>query len=95
MLDAVRSPELAAELTLQPVRRYGVDAAILFSDIVVPLEASAIGIEIVPGRGPVLGRALPSSAATSTPAPDRTCHGSGRDDRDDQNPRCRARANVP
>src|ERR1700683_3966147 len=54
VLDAVKSPELAAELTLQPVRRYGVDAAILFSDIVVPLEAVGIGIEMVPGRGPVL-----------------------------------------
>ena len=54
VLDAVKSPELAAELTLQPVRRYGVDAAILFSDIVVPLEAIGLGIEIIPGRGPVL-----------------------------------------
>jgi uroporphyrinogen decarboxylase len=54
VLDAVKVPELAAELTLQPVRRYGVDAAILFSDIVVPLEAIGLGIEIVPGRGPVL-----------------------------------------
>ncbi len=54
VLDAVKLPDLAAELTLQPVRRYGVDAAILFSDIVVPLEAIGLGIEIVPGRGPVL-----------------------------------------
>jgi uroporphyrinogen decarboxylase len=54
ILDAIASPELAAELTLQPVRRYGVDAAILFSDIVVPLVAIGIGIDIVPGRGPVL-----------------------------------------
>jgi uroporphyrinogen decarboxylase len=54
ILDAIASPELAAELTLQPVRRYGVDAAILFSDIVVPLVAVGVGIVIVPGRGPVL-----------------------------------------
>lgn len=54
ILDAVRNPELAAEITLQPVRRYGVDAAILFSDIVVPVAALGVEIEIVPGRGPVL-----------------------------------------
>src|SRR3984957_10320273 len=54
VLDAVRSPELAAELTMQPVRRYGVDAAILFSDIVVPLAAIGVDVEIVPGRGPVV-----------------------------------------
>ena len=46
-------PELAAELTLQPVRRYGVDAAILFSDIVVPLAAIGFGVEIHAGVGPV------------------------------------------
>jgi uroporphyrinogen decarboxylase len=56
ILDAIATPELAAELTLQPVRRYGVDAAILFSDIVVPLVAIGVGIDIVPGRGPVLDR---------------------------------------
>ena len=56
ILDAIARPELAVELTLQPVRRYGVDAAILFSDIVVPLVALGVGIDIVPGRGPVLER---------------------------------------
>lgn len=54
ILGAIASPELAAELTLQPVKRYEVDAAILFSDIVVPLVAIGVGIDIVPGRGPVL-----------------------------------------
>jgi uroporphyrinogen decarboxylase len=54
ILDAIASPELAAEITLQPVRRYGVDAAILFSDIVVPLVGVGVDIDIVPGRGPVL-----------------------------------------
>jgi uroporphyrinogen decarboxylase len=54
ILEAVRRPELAAEITLQPVRRYGVDAAILFSDIVVPVVAVGVDIEIVPGKGPCL-----------------------------------------
>jgi len=54
ILDAIRNPELAAELTLQPVRRYGVDAAILFSDIVVPVAAVGFGVEVEQGRGPVV-----------------------------------------
>jgi uroporphyrinogen decarboxylase len=62
ILDAIASPELAAEITLQPVDRYGVDAAILFSDIVVPLVAIGVGIDIVPGRGPVLETPFRSDA---------------------------------
>lgn len=54
MLDACRTPELVCEITLQPVRRHGVDAAILFSDIVLPLHAAGIGIDVVPGTGPVV-----------------------------------------
>lgn len=54
MLDSCFMPELLAEITLQPVRRHDVDAAILFSDIVVPLRAAGVGVEIVAGRGPVL-----------------------------------------
>jgi uroporphyrinogen decarboxylase len=54
MLEACSRAETIVELTLQPVRRYGVDAAILFSDIVVPLRAVGIGVEIEPGVGPVL-----------------------------------------
>jgi uroporphyrinogen decarboxylase len=54
MLQACLTPELACEITLQPVRRHGVDAAILFSDIVVPLYAAGVGVDIVPGTGPVL-----------------------------------------
>jgi uroporphyrinogen decarboxylase len=54
MLEACRRPDLVAELTLQPVRRYGVDAAILFSDIVVPLHAAGVDLDIEPGTGPVL-----------------------------------------
>lgn len=54
MLDACLTPDLAAELTLQPVRRHGVDAAVLFSDIVVPVLLAGVGVRIVPGRGPVV-----------------------------------------
>src|SRR3954454_17014033 len=58
ILDAIKHPELAAELTLQPVRRYGVDAAVLFSDIVVPAHAVGCGIDITPGTGPVCAAPL-------------------------------------
>ena len=62
ILEALHDPELAAEITLQPVRRYGVDAAILFSDIVVPLYAINVGVEIVSGRGPVIAEPFTSQA---------------------------------
>lgn len=58
MLDSCFMPELLAEITLQPVRRHDVDAAILFSDIVVPLKAAGVEVEIVPGRGPVMAEAV-------------------------------------
>ena len=54
MLESCMSPDLVVELTLQPVRRYGVDAAILFSDIVLPLKAVGVDLDIVPGVGPVV-----------------------------------------
>src|SRR5215472_13892968 len=54
MLEATSNPDLITEITLQPVRRYGVDAAILFSDIVVPLRAAGFGVDIAPGTGPVV-----------------------------------------
>ncbi len=54
MLEACRRPDLITEITLQPVRRYGVDAAILFSDIVVPLAAVGVRVDIVAGVGPVI-----------------------------------------
>ena len=62
ILDAIKRPELAAELTLQPVRRYGVDAAVLFSDIVVPAHAVGFGIDVAPGTGPMCERPLRSVA---------------------------------
>ena len=55
MLQACTTPDLVTEITLQPVRRYGVDAAIFFSDIVVPLKAVGVDLDIVPGVGPVVG----------------------------------------
>jgi len=54
MLDSCTRPELVVEITLQPVRRYGVDAAILFSDIVLPMKAVGVDLDIVPGVGPVV-----------------------------------------
>lgn len=62
MLDACLDPRLASEITLQPVRRHGVDAGIFFSDIVVPLKLVGVGVEIVPGRGPVFEKAVATSA---------------------------------
>jgi uroporphyrinogen decarboxylase len=56
MLEACRTPDLITEFTLQPVRRHGVDAAVLFSDIVVPLVAIGLDIEIVAGVGPVVAK---------------------------------------
>jgi uroporphyrinogen decarboxylase len=56
MLEACRTPDLVTEVTLQPVRRHGVDAAILFSDIVVPLAAVGVDLDIVPGTGPVVAK---------------------------------------
>jgi uroporphyrinogen decarboxylase len=58
ILDAIKRPDLAAEITLQPVRRYGVDAAVLYSDIVVPAHAVGFGIDVAPGTGPVADQPL-------------------------------------
>ena len=55
IIDAIRNPDLATEITLQPVRRYGTDAAILYSDIVTPIEAIGFGVDVQPGVGPVVG----------------------------------------
>ena len=61
ILDAIKQPELAAEITLQPVRRYGVDAAVLYSDIVVAPHAVGFGVDVAPGTGPVVQHPLRSS----------------------------------
>jgi uroporphyrinogen decarboxylase len=62
ILDAVRQPDVAAEITLQPVRRYGVDAAVLYSDIVVPVSAIGLGVDVAPGTGPVVEQPIRSVA---------------------------------
>ncbi len=54
ILDAIAQPELVATLTRQPVDRYGTDAAIFFSDIVVPVAAIGFGVDVTPGTGPVV-----------------------------------------
>jgi uroporphyrinogen decarboxylase len=56
MLESCMRPELVAEITLQPVRRYGVDAAVLYSDIMLPLKAAGVELDIISGRGPVITR---------------------------------------
>jgi uroporphyrinogen decarboxylase len=62
MLDSCMRAELVVEITLQPVRRYGVDAAILFSDIVLPMKAVGVDLDIVPGIGPVVARPVSTLA---------------------------------
>lgn len=62
MLESCMRPELVAEITLQPVRRYGVDAAILYSDIMLPLKAAGVELDIVSGRGPVIARPIRTAA---------------------------------
>ncbi|MFK4295126.1 uroporphyrinogen decarboxylase [Arthrobacter sp. GAS37] len=62
MLDSCLRPELASEITLQPVRRHDVDAAIFFSDIVIPLKLAGVGVDIVPGVGPVLDKPVRTAA---------------------------------
>jgi uroporphyrinogen decarboxylase len=61
ILDAVRHPDVAVEITLQPLRRFDADAAILFSDIMVPLEAIGVAVRIEAGRGPVVEEPFRSS----------------------------------
>ncbi|MEO6473179.1 MAG: uroporphyrinogen decarboxylase [Aeromicrobium sp.] len=61
MLESCFRPDMVVEITMQPVRRYGVDAAIFFSDIVVPLKAIGVDLDIVPGTGPVVAEPIRSA----------------------------------
>jgi uroporphyrinogen decarboxylase len=58
MLESCTRPELVTEITLQPLRRYDVDAAILYSDIVVPLRAIGVDVDLKPGIGPVVAEPI-------------------------------------
>jgi uroporphyrinogen decarboxylase len=69
MLDACQRPDLVCEITLQPVRRLGVDAAILFSDIVVPVAAAGVDLDIVPGTGPVVAHRVRTLADAEAVGP--------------------------
>ena len=62
MLDSCMRPDLVVEITMQPVRRYGVDAAIFFSDIVLPIKAVGVDLDIVPGVGPVVAEPVRTMA---------------------------------
>lgn len=62
LMEICRTPEVAVEVTLQPISRLGVDAAILFSDLLVPLEPLGIGFEFVKGEGPKILNPIRSAA---------------------------------
>jgi uroporphyrinogen decarboxylase len=62
LFEIVAQPELCAEVTLQPVRRHGVDAAVLFSDIMTPVVAMGVDVELVEGVGPVVSAPIRSAA---------------------------------
>ncbi len=73
MLDLIRSPELAVEISLQPLRRFDLDAAIIFSDILPPLESLGVEVRFVQGDGPVIPepvRAMKDVARLRSPAPE-------------------------
>ena len=61
--EVARTPELCAEVTLQPVRRHGVDAAVLFADIMTPVLGMGIDVDLVEGVGPVLAEPIRTAAA--------------------------------
>jgi uroporphyrinogen decarboxylase len=65
MLESCLRPDLVFEITMQPVRRYGVDAAILYSDIVLPLKAAGLDLDIKPGVGPVIAAPIRDAASVA------------------------------
>jgi len=72
-LTLCKTPELAAKVTIQPVERLGVDAAILFSDILIPVEAMGVPLDFHDGKGPILGKEIRGQAdVDSLSVPDPT-----------------------
>jgi uroporphyrinogen decarboxylase len=69
ILELAKTPELCAEVTLMPVRELGVDAAVLFADIVLPLEPMGVGLRIEPEVGPIIDRPIRSAAAVAALRP--------------------------
>src|SRR5258708_26701911 len=67
LVDIVAQPELCAEVTLQPVRRLGVDAAVMFADIMLPLRGMGVEFDLVENIGPVIARPIPSPADVDRP----------------------------
>src|SRR5262245_1328017 len=65
LLDICRTPDLACEVALQPLRRFDLDAAILFSDLLVPVAAIGVDFDIVEKRGPVVARPVRDHAAVA------------------------------
>ena len=66
LFEIVEQPELCAEVTLQPVRRHDVDAAVMFADIMSPVLPMGIGVELVEGVGPVVREPISSAPRTSS-----------------------------
>src|SRR4029453_7289470 len=58
LFEVCRRPELCAEVTLQPVRRHGVDAAVMFADIMLPVLGMGVDVELVENVGPVIERPI-------------------------------------
>jgi len=69
LLELCHKPELAAQVTLQPVERLGVDAAILFADILLPFEPLGLGLSFAAGEGPQITRPIASRARCSSCRP--------------------------
>src|SRR5512134_2489224 len=70
LLELCRTPELACEVALQPLRRFDLDAAILFSDLLIPVEAVGVAFDIVEKRGPVLDRPVRDREAVRAIGPE-------------------------
>jgi uroporphyrinogen decarboxylase len=76
LFDIVRQPELCAEVTLQPVRRHDVDAAVMFADIMFPVIGMGVDVELVENVGPVVARPIESAADVErldVPQPEESC----------------------